>query len=594
MGEEHEDYLPTFEIPKRRVWPFIVGVLAVAAIAGFVMWRNATKPVPLRVLIAVDIDGYWWDDSKPAMTLAEELGDFLHDKGFEVVKAGQPGVDEILSKAKSPLEAARELRASYVISATIDPKVEKIPIQDGFYEVWLEASLDIFFTADDKPFFSTPLMVSEGARGRGVALNRLAELTSKVARAEVVPALMDHESVRDILTGHEPALIDQLQPAKNFVKTRKLQIDEKLAEYDQLATLRESGERGQSELTFSSDKRAEDQLVGERAKGVLRVASPVELFYDPTRGEVLRRLRLETLEWVKDTGEPEVIWRGYNAFTYPSLSNDGTTVVMVEDLYGFARSLTVIRDGKAKRIRVDHERALSEPRISPDGENVALVDRACRRCDEEIAVLSLDDAKEHMRITPKDYHRIGGFKWLDDAHLVVVAQPPLPPVPEPDPDAEEAPPAPEADPLAVYRVGLDGEWELLLDLGYRTYVDPVVSPDGKWLAVSDYRSRIVLLPLGGGEPRPIDVRGRAAALAFSPDSQRVVFEIEGLEGGAAEEIMLVDVASGTATRVTQNGWPDRYPVFSHDGKRILFEARNADPAFPKARTVSRIASVSVP
>lgn len=587
-----DDYVPDFDVPKRRIWPFFVGLLLIAGGIGLFWYRNATKPMPLRVLIAVDLDGYWWDDSKPAATLADELGDFLSDKGFEVVSAGQPDVEKVLSKAKSPLDAARELRAAFVIRATIDPAVEKLPIQGGYYEVWLESSLEIVHTADEEPFFRTPIQTSAGALGRKRALELLAELTSKVARAEVVPALMKHASVRQISTGHDPVLIDQLAPAKAFVKARQALIDQAMAEYQEVADARKAEERGLSGLTFHSDMRAEDQLVGVGNKGVLRVSAPVELYYDPTRSEILRRERLETLEWFVDDGEPEVIWRGYNAFTYPSASRDGSTAVLVEDLYGWARSLAVIRGDKLKRIRVEHERALSQPRISPDMRMVALVDRQCRRCDEEIAVLSLADAKEIYRIGPEQYHRIGGFKWMGDEHLVVVAQPPLPP--EPDPDAETDEPAPEPRPFGLYRVSLTGEWELLIDAGFRKYVDPVMSPDQSWLAVSDYRDQVLVYDVSLRTHRVVAVGGRASALSFSGDSKHLVFEIDGLPGSGEAEIAMLSVAQGDATRLTQNPWPDRYPLFSHDGKRIYFEARNPDPAFRGLRTVSRIASVPVP
>lgn len=596
--EEEEDYVPAFEVPKRRVWPFLVGLLAVAAVVAFVMYRNATKPEPLRVLIAVDIDGYWWDGSKPAATLADELGDFLDDKGFEVVREGQPNVDEVLAKAKDPVAAARELKASYVILGTLDPKVEKLPIGDSFYEVWIETTLDVQHTGEDEPFFSTPIQTSNWARERRRALELLATLTSKVARAEVLPALMEHDGVKHILTGHDPVLIDQLKPARNFIKARKLQIDEKLTAYQQLADRRQGEERGGS-ITFHSDMRAEDQLVGVTDRGVLRVSAPVELYYDPTRGEILRRERLETVEWVKDGRVTDVIWRGYNVFTYPSLAPDGKTVVLVEDLHSYARGLVVIRDGKMKRIRVEQTRAISEPRVSPDGKRIALVDRADRDADREIAVVSIDDASEVFRLAPDDYHMLGGFKWLDEDNLVVVAQPPLPPEPEPDPEGEDeeadddAPEPPEPEPLGVYRVPLKGAWELLIEEGFRRYIDPAVSPDGKWLAVSNYATSVVLRNLETKHSRVVDVGGRASSLSFSPDSKQLVFEIVGLEKTRSSEIMTLDVATAKTKRRTHNAWPDRYPVFSHDGASVFFEARNEDPAFSRVRTVARIASVSV-
>ena len=57
------------------------------------------------------------------------------------------------------------------------------------------------------------------------------------------------------------------------------------------------------------------------------------------------------------------------------------------------------------------------------------------------------------------------------------------------------------------------------------------------------------------------------------------------------EIAVLDIASSKVTELTRNDSPDRFPLFSHDGKRVYFEARNVDPVFGARRAVSRIAWV---
>ena len=69
-----------------------------------------TEPLPLRVLIAVDVDGYWWEGSKPAAEVADALAAQLADMGFDPVRAGDPDTTQVLEDAPDPVAAARKLR----------------------------------------------------------------------------------------------------------------------------------------------------------------------------------------------------------------------------------------------------------------------------------------------------------------------------------------------------------------------------------------------------------------------------------------------------------------------------------------------------
>ena len=99
------------------------------------------------------------------------------------------------------------------------------------------------------------------------------------------------------------------------------------------------------------------------------------------------------------------------------------------------------------------------------------------------------------------------------------------------------------------------------------------------------------MDLSGKEVRTHPVGGKASALSFSHDGKRIAFEIDDREH---PDIAVLDVASSKVTRLTKNDSPDRYPVFSPDGKRVYFEARNTDPVFGRKRAVSRVGWVAVP
>src|SRR6187401_2600608 len=89
-------------VPKRRLWPVFAVLGLVIAAAGVLTFRSMTATDPLRILVAIDLDGYWWEGSQPAARLADELGEHLAELGFDPVKGGDPKVMKALESAKDP------------------------------------------------------------------------------------------------------------------------------------------------------------------------------------------------------------------------------------------------------------------------------------------------------------------------------------------------------------------------------------------------------------------------------------------------------------------------------------------------------------
>jgi len=123
MTSPPESQSPELLLPKRRVWPVLAVLAAIVLGVGVMIYRISREPLPLRVLIAVDLDGYWWEGSRPAAALADQLAERLADIGFEPVRGGDPEVTAILEKAKSPEEAARKLQAAFLITASLRPQI---------------------------------------------------------------------------------------------------------------------------------------------------------------------------------------------------------------------------------------------------------------------------------------------------------------------------------------------------------------------------------------------------------------------------------------------------------------------------------------
>lgn len=104
--------------------------------------------------------------------------------------------------------------------------------------------------------------------------------------------------------------------------------------------------------------------------------------------------------------------------------------------------------------------------------------------------------------------------------------------------------------------------------------DHVLSPDNSQIAVShhtndDAKSRIYILPLGGGEPRLVTEKGPSYLHGWSPDGKRLAYCAE---RGGQYDIYTISVNGGAETQLTNLPGLDDGPEYSPDGKYIWFNS----------------------
>lgn len=573
-------------VPKRRLWPVFAVLGLVIAAAGLLAFRSMTTTDPLRILVAIDLDGYWWEGSQPAARLADELGEHLAELGFDPVKGGDPKVMKALESAKDPKEAAKALGAGFIIEARLAPEIVEHPVKEGYFELRVDAPVTLTFL-DKGTSTEGRIRGYSGATKKDRAMALLANSMASQALDAVIAQLMDHPSVREITEGSDIKLLERLASARRFVKDRAANLDRAAGAYAARAKEVEAEEQGR--VTFLSPQAAEDQLVGTAEAGYFVKTADVSVFHSVRSRDLARSEALETVEWrpldrpavpTTEPGAVEPMWRGYHVYSYPSSQRDGDRVALVEDFFGWAKTITVVdRSGQSKRVRVDPEHRFVDPKLAPGGRFVAVYDRPEAGAQADLMVLDTDGGKEVFGFHTEN-QSLGGFAWLDETRLVFVYVP----------DASEG----DAPHLAVVDVG---KQPMSIERPFRakpgedlrnpaasndgTKIVCVVDGDDPGIAVIDtatWRRKVYAAPGGASWP------------AFSPDAARVAFETRGAGG---TDIAVLALSTGEIKKLTVGSAAERAPRFSADGKRVLFEVRYRDPVFPQRRSISRIATAAV-
>ncbi|MGE7432650.1 MULTISPECIES: S41 family peptidase [Kitasatospora] len=112
--------------------------------------------------------------------------------------------------------------------------------------------------------------------------------------------------------------------------------------------------------------------------------------------------------------------------------------------------------------------------------------------------------------------------------------------------------------------------------------DLAVSPDGRQAAVASHDGRLLLVALADGGVHQLvrSAQGEVCDLAFSPDSRWLTWSQPVQDDGSLRQIMLADLTDRTVSEATQPRFIDYSPVFTPDGKYLVFlSVRNFDPVY---------------
>ncbi len=581
-----DDELPLIR-PSRR-WPIVAALGVLVLGAGIWGVRSLAEPLPLRVVVAIDLEGQFWEDSRPAAAVVNELCQRLDAIGLEPVRGGDPSILKILQNAKNPDESARKLGASFVVTAKLTPEViehERLHSGKGEgpgrgFEARVDGAIEVHYVGEE-PASQGRLVSWAGASERPEALRLLGKSLGMQAFDQVLPHIVEHPSIQAIFKSDDIKLADKVAKAKKYVEVRATRLEEANKSYVDLEQRRAKFDTGPAKVTYHSVMSAQDGIGGVSSLGILVKSADVTPFVAPRTMELSYISGLETLEWRKPGAPRQVLWAGYHLFSYPSATPGGGPVVFVEDLFGWAKALTVVSpDGKFRRVRTDSEHRYLDPKIAPGGARCALYDRPCRECTANLLVVSLDKGESVFEKSAEDGSFYVGFAWLGPQTLAYLTTPAAS-----EKEAAEAP-------LMELRIADLSKNPPVDTLAWKTAPGESLagleaSQDGKRLVMEHFQAwtKLGLYDVETKKFASIDTGFEAKAPALSPDGKLVALT----RGG---DLFLWDIEKKQALRLTKNPWRERYPIFSEDGKQIYFESRGEDPLFDR-RELSLIGSVLV-
>ncbi len=583
---------PDFK-PKRSKLALVAGGFLASLALGAAAFALLRKPdAPLRVLVAVEADGYWWDGSTTSARLLDNVVPYLKKLGFEPVDGGDPAVLDLLQGAATAEEAAARAGARFVVTGPIRLEIAELGSSIGITEVRARGSIKLA-TPGEAPQSAGEIRTWAGARDKAGALAFVAESLGWQTFDVVLPALMRHEAVVAIQKGSDKLAAGKLTAAATYLEKRKSQLDFADGAYADLERDFKTTDRSPQKITLHGPMRRQDGLCSVAPDGLFVRSNAIRPFYSPKTEALGFFLELEKLEHVATDGKARTVFEGYNLLGYPSASDDGKVAAYVEDLYGAGTALAVaLGASPPKRLAGDEKLRRSEPKLSPDGTLIASWTRPCPACPAFVAVQELS-GKELYRSDPVS-GTLGGFVWLGPKRLgVLLREVPAAVAPARGVANAELAGAGRSQTFSAIDMAATPPGVTLLGSvsGDSKLALPSVNGDGRRVVFSRYADdgmHVALYDAEKGTLEPLAVEN-VGDPALSPAGDVVAFVQHG-------DVGVYDIAGQKLLPLTRTGnaFELRYPLFARDGKRVYFEVRAKDPVFPKERSLSTIGSVPVP
>jgi hypothetical protein len=286
------------ELPRTRIWPFLVALGLMLLVGGALVFWHVLSPVPSRVLVAVDFNGYAWRGSKRAQAVNELVAKRLGELGFETVE-DDAETRAILKAAAGPEQAARKLRAAYVLRAKLSVRMIRHEVAKGYFEGRVQGPIELLYR-DENPGKAGEVTTYSGAPDEQQAVELLGQSAAEQIFDLGLAGLVAHPKLNELVNSGTADGFPLL-PAKAYLELRDKQLKRAAAAYDSLTAGRRAAEQGGNDITYHGKLDAQSGLVDVGASGALVFRSKVRPFFVPASKE---------LGYVRDLDQ--LIWLGFD------------------------------------------------------------------------------------------------------------------------------------------------------------------------------------------------------------------------------------------------------------------------------------------
>lgn len=246
---------------------------------------------------------------------------------------------------------------------------------------------------------------------------------------------------------------------------------------------------------------------------------------------------------------------------------DQLKIIFSSELSGQWELYTMDMDGNNLVQLTESKVAEYHARFSPDGRKIVFVSYGENDKDEEIFIMQADGT-DRIKLTDNESDEDDPCFTPDGKRIVFVS----------DMDTEiNNNPYPIT---SIYVMNVDGTGiSKLKDDTYGNYsdYDPCISPDGSYMVFSSsrtYNDEIYLMDLSDKSTNNLtDNDAWDGRPVFSPDGKTIIFNSDRDSELLYMDIYLMDISGKNLVRLTEStAWDSRNPCFSPDGKWIVFSS----------------------
>lgn len=545
----------------------LIFVLGVGGTAAWYLLRDAT--VPSRVLVVVD-GGSPETEDFVRRRLARHLGEL----GFDA-RPTEEETAEPLPDADAALERARDLGAGFLVHVAVQVRAERPGIGQGHVFVVADATTRVVPTVDGEPSPDAHVttFAVEGV-GMNDALARMEDAWATVAYAQVAGDLFGHPLLsRFVEEGGELAdmgMVGELRTNLPYA-AGQARTATRLAEVCAEATraLVHEAEPAVRCLSAGCDEEYAFDVTPDGAAALVHVESPA--IYVPFGSSPAPRVA-ETVERIElrplDGGAARPLAWARNFFGYGDLSEDGSTLVFVEDGSAFGL-VTVDVDSGERRVPYAAEppRQILQPELSADGSRALFYERPGHRGRSELKVVSTREGGEPLTLgTGAEL-----AQWVvlplrpgEAAQPLVVAR------------FRRDRATPDRRPHAVLmrpddpgqHVRIGGEDRDITEIAGAVGSGLFLGwQDGARCGVGRYDAAT-------GQTAWTDTDVCVGDLTVADDGMLIGVartRRDGDPSGGDDEVAVIDPGTGAITALTANAVRDRYPRAPARGRRVVFE-----------------------